>query len=321
MTPREAKVPASKLVPLLRDLTQGDMLTLGAVSMVGRGHTPLVDAAGGNPQTEEIWSVTIESAIGWYIIVSGACDIVRDPAVEPCIIVAPISVVSKARYQQLRSGEYSPREFPLPNRDIATIVGIDDYNSFWPVVDLRYMTSVDKTALLNDRVESRRPLTGPQQKRFSTWVGRRFNRPTHSDQHETHVLRKAGAKISKLAASYAVASKPKSAPLDVRLVAAAREWLIGGTDRGLEINVVVDAASLSEAGLYSRGTDEIDVEQVAAAAKKLQRVLVGTLPEGSGYSIRVLPITLDGISAVHYLSLEPWLWADRVDPLDDTEGP
>ena len=310
--------PVSKLAPLLRDLTQGDLLTLGAVSMVGRGHTPLVDAAGGNPETEEIWSVTVESDIGWYVIISGACDVVRNPAVEPCIAVAPIAVVSKARYQQLRSGEYSPREFPLPARDIANIVGAEDPDDFWPVVDLRYVTSVDKTALLNDTVASRRPLTGPQQKRFSTWVGRRFNRPAHSDQHETHVLAKAGAKISKLAETYVAATKPKSSSPDVRLVGAAREWLIGGTDRGLEINVVVDAASLKEVGMYSVAADEIDAGQVKAAAKKLQNVLVGTLPEGSGYSIKVVPITLDGISAVQYLSLEAWLWADHADPLDDS---
>lgn len=116
------------------------------------------------------------------------------------------------------------------------------------------MTSVDKTALLNARVESRRPLTGPQQKRFSTWVGRRYNRPAHSDQLETRVLGKAGDTVSKLAAQFASADKPAALPPEVRLVGAARQWLIGGNERHVEINVVVGARSTQPAGLYDGGS-------------------------------------------------------------------
>ena len=309
------KVPASKLAPLLRDLAQGDLLTLGAVTIVGRGATPAVSAAGGRPVTKAIWSVTIESELGWYVIVSGACDIVRDPNTEPCIVVAPITTVSKERYQQLRSGEYSPREFPFPPIDVARIVGAERADDFWPVADLRYVTSVDKAALLNDRVDSRRPLTGPQQKRFSTWVGRRYNRPTHSDQLELHVLRKAGDKISKLAAQYANSDNPKSLPPEALLVGAAREWLIGGTERHIEINVVVNAKSTQAVGLYDTANAVINEAQITHAARKLARVLASSMPTDSGYVITVKPITLDGINAGEFLALEPWLWADTDDPL------
>jgi hypothetical protein len=314
---RPRKAPASKLAPLLRDLAQGDLLTLGAVTIVGRGQTPVVSAAGGTPRTKEIWSVTVENELGWYVIISGACDIVRDPAVEPCIAVAPITTVTKQRYQQLRSGEYSPREFPLPASQVAHMVHADEPDEFWPVADLRYVTSVDKAALLHDEVGSRRPLTGPQQKRFSTWVGRRYNRPAHSDQHETHVLAKAGEKIAKLATQFAGADQPGSLPAEVRLVGAAREWLIGGTDRGVQVNVVVDVRSVQAVGWYDTKDNKIDEAQVFAGAKKLQRVLAATLPSESGYAISVRPISLDGIPAAEYLSLEPWLWADKADPLAD----
>ena len=314
---RSRKAPASKLAPLLRDLTQGDLLTLGAVTIVGRGPTPVVSAAGGTPRAKNIWSVTIENELGWYVIVSGACDIVRAPSIEPCIAVAPITTVTKARYQQLRSGEYSPREFPLPARDVARIIGAADPDNFWPVADLRYVTSVDKTALLNDKVESRRPLTGPQQKTFSTWVGRRYNRPTHSDQLERHVLGKAGDKISKLAAQFAKSDKPKSLPPEVLLVGAAREWLLGGNERHVEINVVVNAKSTQEVGMYDTTNNQINTAQVFAAANKLGRVLAATLPVDQGYAITVKPITLDGIDAGQFFTLEPWLWADTADPLAD----
>lgn len=312
---RPDRAPAGKLAPLLRDLTQGDLLTLGAVSIVGRGPTEVVSAAGGSPRTQEIWSVTVESDLGWYVIISGPCDIVRDPAVEPCLVVAPLATVSHDRYQQLRSGEYSPREFPLPVSQVARVVRPSDPADFWPVADLRYVTSVDKAALLHADVESRRPLTGPQQQRFSTWVGRRYNRPAHADQLETHVLAKAGTKISRLAAQFAVAAKPGALDAEVRLIGAAREWLIGGTERDIEINLVLDDRSAEAAGFHDRSAHQIDVKQVEGAARKLQTVLAATLPPDSGYALAVKPITLDGIHAATYLSLEPWLWADHIDPL------
>lgn len=314
-TSKGRRVPLAKLAPLLRDLDQGDLVTLGAVSIVGRGASPVVAAGGGDPRSDQLWSVTVESELGWYVIVSAACDIVRDPAIEPCIAVAPIATVSAQRYQQLRSGEYSPREFPLPPRDLARIVGADPTH-FWPVADLRYVTSVDKTALLNEAVQSRRPLTGSQQKRFSTWVGRRFNRPAHADQLETHVLGKAGAKISRLAAAFARAARPTEASPEERLVGAAREWLIGGTDRGVHLHVVVDAQSASAVGMYDTKAAVLDEAQLRNAAAKLRRVLTATLPPDSGYVLVVEPITLDAISAAEYLALEPWLWADTSDPLD-----
>ncbi|MGB3409729.1 MAG: hypothetical protein WBA45_00925 [Microthrixaceae bacterium] len=285
------------------------------MSIVGRGHTPVVDAAGGMPRAKSLWSVTVESELGWYAMVSSACDIVRDPKIEPCIVVAPVAAVSHERYQRLRSGEYSPREFPLPKKEVARIVGSAQPDDFWPVVDLRYVTSVDKMALLSAEVESRRPLTGPQQKRFSTWVGRRFNRPMHSGQHEVHVLSRAGDKISKLARSFARAKEAKAAPPEVRLVGAAREWLIGGTDRHLQINVVVDAKSVQAVGMYNAKEAALDEPAIDSAARRLGNALAMTLPPDDGYVISVRAITLDGIPASEYLALEPWLWADLLDPL------
>jgi hypothetical protein len=307
---------SSKLHALLKTLDQGDLLTLGAVAIVGRGTTEVLEAAGGKSKAKELWSVTVESELGWYVIVSGVCDVVRDPAIEPCIVVAPISTVSAIRYQQLRSGEYSPREFPLSATELVKVVQPADPDSFWPVVDLRYVTSIDKAALLHDEVDSRRPLTSPQRQRFSTWVGRRFNRPANSDELETHVLTKAGEKISKLAGQFAQATAPGSLPPEVRLVGAAREWLIGGSERAIDVYVVIDAHSAAEAGLYDNKAGEISESLVAGAVKKLRDTFVKTLVSGSGYTIKVLPVTLDGISAAHYLSLNPWLWADKDDPLD-----
>lgn len=307
--------PTSKLMPLLRDLEQGDLLALGAVTIVGRGQTPVIQAAGKNPKTRNLWTVTVESELGWYVIISGSCDIVREPSIEPCIVVAPVTTVTQERYQQLRSGEYSPREFPLPAADVAKIVDPENAPACWPVADLRYVSSIDKAALLHDQVHSRRPLTSPQRQRFSTWVGRRYNRPTNSDELETHVLRKAGEKISKIAARFAKATSVGSLPPEVRIVGAAREWLIGGSEHSIDIYVMIDAKSTQVAGLYDATAGEINVSQVETAAKKLRSTLVSTLKADGGYALKVVPVTLDGISAADYLALNPWRWADAFDPL------
>ena len=142
-------------------------------------------------------------------------------------------------------------------------------------------------------------------------------RGSRDDQLEQHVLGNTGTKVSKLAERFASSDNAKSLPLEVRLVGAAREWLIGGTERHVEINVVLNAKSTQEAGLYDLTNFQIDQTEVVKAAGKLAEVLANTLATDSGYVLTVKPepITIDGINAGVYLALEQWLWADVVDPL------
>ena len=86
--------------------------------------------------------------------------------------------------------------------------------------------------------------------------------------------------------------------------------------RAQSLKTVVDTRSTQPAGLYDTKANEIAKPQVLDAARKLQRIITATLPPDSGHAITVKPITLDGISAGEYLSLEAWLWADTIDPLE-----
>ena len=79
---------------------------------------------------------------------------------------------------------------------------------------------------------------------------------------------------------------------------------------------VLSVLLVEDAGLYDTKANEIAKPQVLDAARKLQRIITATLPPDSGHAITVKPITLDGISAGEYLSLEAWLWADTIDPLE-----
>lgn len=319
MTSPRRSVPSrsssNQLADLLARLQQGDLLSLGAVAIVGHGSSTVADTSGLRATGSELWSVTVDSELGWYVVISSACDIIRNPKVDPCIVVAPAMAVSHDRYQQLRSGIYSPREFPLPEKEVAAIIGTDASERIWPVADLRYVTSVEKESLLADDIDIRHPLTGPQQRLFSQWVGRRFNRPAHSDDHETYVLKKAGRKISSLAKAFARAAQPSAATPPQRLIGATQEWLIGGTDRHIVMYAVVTAQSAKTVGMYDSSERAIDADALSHAAKKLANELTLTVPQDAGYVLSVQPITLDGISAAEYLALDPWLWEDHADPL------
>ena len=131
------------------------------------------------------------------------------------------------------------------------------------------------------------------------------------------MLHKAGEKVSKLAAEVARVSKLSEASAEARFVGATREWLIGGNERAVQIVAVVDAGSTKLMGLYNNALSEIDGKALAAAGARLAKVLQGTLVADSGYSISVRSVTLDGITAADYLSVEPWMWADVSDPLGD----
>ena len=68
-----------RLEQLLRTLRQGDLISLGAVTLVGAGPSAAVSAADAEVDDDALWSVTVESDAGWYVVVSQDCDIVRDP--------------------------------------------------------------------------------------------------------------------------------------------------------------------------------------------------------------------------------------------------
>lgn len=315
---RAGAAPREKLPALLRELRQGDLISVGAVSLVGRGPSAATEFAAEDVTADQLWAVTVESDVGWYAILSGPCDIERSPDIEPCVAISPVRLVPPERYQQLRRGSSSPREFPLPADKLAKACGAEP-GGFCPVVDARFITSLDKTALLHRDVDTLRPLTGPQQKRFGLWIGNRFARPAHPGEIEDNVLGRLTRIVKRLAGEYH-RNAPRDRSPEVRLVGAATEWLLTPGDRVAAVTVVVSEATCREAGLYDTTAGEIDEAAVRHAAKKLAGALRGAIRgairAGDGYVVRVEPTTLDGMSAADYLALEPWSWGDEDDPLE-----
>lgn len=299
---------SDRLQRQLSSLRQGDLISLGGVSIVGVGPAQTLSHAGAAEPDDHLWNVTVETGTGWYVVLSQDCDIVRDPQVEPTLVICPIQLVEEARWEQLRDGPYSPRQFPFPDDN-----GISGGADGLPVADIRWVTGVDKTAIDHRDVQTLRPLTGPQQARFARWVARRYFRAANDDLVERDVLATAGSRIRRFAKNFSTA-RDLTPPM--RLVGATEEWYLAGTDQLIELRPVLTEASAREAGLWDHGAGTMRADLIEDGAKQLQAELRKQLPSGAGFVVRVVPTTLDGVRASEYLTWSVWT-LDHVDPLGD----
>lgn len=306
---------APKTAQILAGLDQGDLLSLGAVSVIGRGPTAaLASTCLEPPAANELWNLTVDSGVGWYVILSGACDIVREASIEPCLTVCPVGLVDADRYHQLRHGGYSPREFPLPTDKLRAACGVAKEDEFYPVADQRYVASIDKTALVHPDVTSLRPLTGPQQARLASWAGRRYARVTHPDTVEEHVLKKVAPLVARLAAAGARLDSGKRT-LQQKLVAATDTWLVTSTERAVVFYPVLTEAYAKATGLFNPATSSIDEGVVKAAVKKLLGDIAAVVSADAGFRVNVVPTTWDAMSAAEFLDRPEWQWETDPDPL------
>jgi hypothetical protein len=298
-----------RLEQLLRTLRQGDLISLGAVTMVGAGRSAGAAAADVDVDDGQLWSITVDSEAGWYVVISQDCDVVRSPDDEPCIVVCPLVYITGSRWRQLRSGPYSPRQFPFPDDK-----GLRPDDDRWPAASLLYVSSVDKTALLHDSVQQLAPLTGPQRLSFGRWVARRYGRPAHDDLVERDVLSAAGARIRSLAKSF---DKATNLTDMMRLVAATEEWYVEANDRNVKLHAVLTEASANAAGLWDNAKADWHTRRIEQAAKGLRNDLARRLPPGSGYALNVNVTSLDRVPASQYVSAWATWTLDSFDPLDD----
>ncbi len=303
------KTPAQdRLQRQLSSLRQGDLISLGGVAIVGTGPARAYTRTGASTPDDELWNVTVETDTGWYVVLSQDCDIVRSPDLEPVLVVSPVQLVPASRWAGLRGGPYSPRLFPFPDDK-----GISDNTEDLPVVDIRYLTCVDKTALDHHDVATSRPLTGPQRARFQRWVARRFARAANDDMVERDVLSKAGRRVRNLAQSFTTAQKATPA---MRLVAAAEEWYLAGTDQLIELRPVITEGSARVAQLWDDTAGTLRADLIEQGADQLQTDLRKRLPRGAGFVVRVVPSTLDAVPASEYLTWSAWTLESQ-DPLAD----
>jgi len=174
----------------LRSIEQGDLIGFGAIGIAVRTGSALAERAGlTDAAPGDVVSLSIETASGWYAVLTQDCDVVRRVEDEPCLTVAPVLYVPKATWDALSSGLSNYRMFPLP---VGQVAPVDEAHSaripdgHLPVVDIRYVGSVDKTALL--QIPQRHVLVGKVKLRFQEWVGQRFGRESFADAVHARVL-------------------------------------------------------------------------------------------------------------------------------------
>jgi hypothetical protein len=290
----------------LRLLRQGDVITLGATNIVGRGPTPTVsEASPGTPVLpEQVWTLTLVSELGFYVVLSQDCDILRAADVEPCLLVCPLEAVPVADWEALRRGPYSPREFPFPETDTLALPA-----GTAPVANIRFVTSMDKAALLAPTFRHVPALrSAPLRERFAGWLGRRAARAPHPDELEENVLAAAGERVRALARQFRQKlAKGGLSPMQM-LVGAAEEWFLGPGEQLVPLQLVITPSSAARAGLWDDANADFRTQLIEKARASLAADLSKRAAPGLGYVVTVEVHTLDRVPALIYRTWSEWTW-------------
>jgi len=305
---------------MLRSLRQGDVLSFGAVAIVGTHSSQVLTAAGdalaGDPdQQARVASVTIESASGWYAVLSQDCDIVRSVAIEPCLTLAPVVYIDDEEWGKLAVGQTSYRLFPLPPDRISPLppANSDLANGRSPVVDLRYVSSLDKTALLTvSDVERRTPLGARARNRFGEWVGQRYARVPFEDRVVEDVLPAIRPVLDSMfrQRAKAPAGSRKAAPAFVGCVSA---WYVRHAERLVEVMGRLEPGKARAEKLLTTGPDgepKLNVKALNDGVRALQKAMAAKLDADAGYALQVTWRDFDEMSAAEFETYSPWIVQD-----------
>lgn len=303
----------------LRSLEQGDLISLGGIAIVG---TTSSEVTGSKTRKKangvDVTSVTLEIESGWYAVLSQDCDIVRPPALEPVIIVAPVLYVPQDEWLALRRGMLSYRRFSLDPEALEPIEGSAAHRSGsdgMPVVDIRYISGIDKTALAA-HYEQRFPLRGANKVRFADWIGARFARESFPDPVAETVLPEVQSRL--ISMQKARDSRGSSASPAMRLACSCSEWYVRATDRYVEVMGRRDPGLAKANGLLGAvkgqptetAWNESDFE---AGAKKLSSEINRRLG-GSGFSVKMTTEDFDLLSAAAFETYALWVSEDPPPP-------
>jgi hypothetical protein len=312
-------VAAGRLNAVLRSIRQGDVISLGAVAIVGTHASEVLEAAG-DPQSHQpgaeagVASVTIESASGWYAVLSQDCDIVREVDLEPCLHVAPVVYVEEDAWARLDAGQTSYRQFALPPDRIGprppSSPSLAEGRK--PVVDIRYVTSVDKTALLTVAdVDRRTPLGPAQRARFGQWVGSRYARVPFEDRVVETVLPAVRPVLEAMAAQLGKTSAGQRRPA-VTFTGCVSEWYVRQMERNVEIMGRLDPAKMRAAKVLKTvaGEPQVNEDALRKGADGLRRAMIAKLPAGAGYALAVTFFDFDELTATEFETYAPWIVQD-----------
>ncbi|WP_327411423.1 hypothetical protein OG458_42850 (plasmid) [Streptomyces sp. NBC_01281] len=278
---------------------QGDVVSGLALAIAGIGPATAEGLPEGSwPRdvgTNDAWAATVLSPSGWYVILTQDCDLVRSPVDEPTVLVAPLTVIPRSDWDDLRRS-YSARSFAYP-RDKFTSLNDDE----GVAVELPWTSSVLKGSLQAPGVQAMRPLTGPERREFSLWLSQRTGRTPMPDDVVMRVLDPAYEVRRSLLKKHAKGSKN----LDAQAVAAVERWFVRRRENQVTFFGQLTMKSLTHAKLLDEKYQP-DFDKIKSCRAALENTFVqkmgkpGSLKE-SHYEIRVILGMLEKMKASDFV--------------------
>jgi hypothetical protein len=220
-------------------------------------------------------------ASGLSVIVSQDCDLRREITVEPYVILAPLTELDAGRHGQAASGQ-STRFFAYP-----PIEGHADKQNL--VIDMRVLSSLEKTALLSAHVKRIDcPLGEPDRVRLREFVGDRFGRTPLPDEIVTQVVAPIEQALKRITAN------PNAAAMLAATVFYGLQWTPGR--RYVSLMLLTDPAR--------RERFRLGEQELASAVKRLRKALAHFV-RNSDYSILANVHDTTEVSAADMLTHEP----------------
>lgn len=287
--------------PQQGDALSGLTLAIGGVGPATGEHLPQAAWPTGVLDSDA-WVAAISSETGWYVLLTQDCDIVREPAREPTVLLAPLVLVDEGDWNDLSRNGYSPRRYAYP---CGKFSGVPAGKAL--IVDLAWTTSVLKGSLGASSVQAVRPLTGPNKRSFSEWLAARAGRAPFPDDVVSAVLDPCYDVRKRLSARYDKATASGStAPAEARAVAAAERWFAHLDGRLVTILGQVSGRSLATANFVGEDGAVLTAD-LARAETKLQSEVIkrmNLVGARSGYQIRIKLVDLAVLPASQFVQFE-----------------
>lgn len=275
-------VERDELEELLRTLHQGDVVDVAKTVRFYSPDAPTwPEEVADTPHEEPVMTMETRHQSGLSVIVTQDCDLRRDITIEPYVVLAPLTEVDSDRHAQAANGQ-STRFFAYP-----PVEGHEDRQNL--VLDVRVLSSLEKTALLSSRVQRIDcPLSGPDRERMREFVGDRFGRAPLPDD----IVRQVVAPVEQ--ALKRITENATAAALLATTVFYGLQWTPGR--QYVSLFLLTDPAK--------RERFKVGDQELAGALKRLRKALAH-FARNSDYSIVANAHDATAISAAEMLTHEP----------------
>jgi hypothetical protein len=271
-------VDSADVVQLIKLLHQGDIVDIPLTARLFSPDTPsFPEEVSDVPHDAPIMTMETRHGSGLSGIVSQDCDLRRSPQIEPYVLIAPLTAVADETYREAATG-MSTRYFAYP------VIAGHEHEQL--VLDMRVVSSLEKTALLSTHVERTDcPLSAAKRDALRLWLGDRLGREAFPDDIERQVITPIEKAIKR------VREKPTFEGIWASLVWVGLDWTPG--KQYVSLLMLTDPARLA-----AQKMQKADLE---AAKKRLQAAL-GHFTGKGDYSVVANIRGADEVSAVEILS-------------------